>query len=323
MDMPVTTPAADPRALEALHKRLITVINSASGGANADSEAEAKAVFEAAGLPHAQVICVPAAEIDQALTHAVANADVLVVLGGDGTIRSAAAKSGGGAHYLIPLPGGTMNMLPKALYGQRPWRGALADTLANPQSHEVSGGKVGQHAFFVAALLGAPTLWADAREALREVHLVEATQRAITAARRSLSEPLSYAFGDTLSGSAEAVVLVCPLISKVMNEDERGLEAAAVDTLTAGEALRLGFHALFDDWRGDPSVKRAKVKTATVIGHGRVPVIVDGERFRMGRKVEIQFTPLAFRALIPAGDLEASTPTRAAPASEERLAPPG
>jgi hypothetical protein len=41
MDMPVTTPAADPRALEALHKRLIAVINSASGGANANSEAEA------------------------------------------------------------------------------------------------------------------------------------------------------------------------------------------------------------------------------------------------------------------------------------------
>jgi diacylglycerol kinase family enzyme len=138
-----------------------------------------------------------------------------------------------------------------------------------------------------------------------------------------LSEPLTYAFGDTLSGSAEAVVLVCPLISKMMSEDERGLEAAAVDTLTAGEALRLGFHALFDDWRDDPAVKRAKVKTATVTGHGRVPVIVDGERFRMGRKVEIRFTPLAFRALVPAGDLQAFTPARIAAASEQRLAPAG
>jgi hypothetical protein len=31
-----------------------------------------------------------------------------------------------------------------------------------------------------------------------------------------------------------------------------------------------------------------------------VPVILDGERVRMGRRVEIEFTPLAFRSLVPA-----------------------
>ncbi|MGI9169433.1 MAG: diacylglycerol kinase family lipid kinase, partial [Caulobacteraceae bacterium] len=122
------------------------------------------------------------------------------------------------------------------------------------------------------------------------------------------SEPLDYEFGDAARGSAEAVAVVCPLISKVMNEDERSLEAAALDPETAAGLLRLGFHALFDDWRQDPNVTRAKVKRLRVTGHGRVPVMVDGERVRLGRVVDIVFTPLAFRALVPAAPPESSTP---------------
>jgi diacylglycerol kinase family enzyme len=163
----------------------------------------------------------------------------------------------------------------------------------------VSGGMAGGHAFFVAALFGAPTLWADAREAAREGHLLEAAQKSVTAARRSLSEPLEYRFGDQ-SGSAEAVAIVCPMVSKVLDEHELCLEAAAIDTTTAGDALRLGFHALMDDWRLDPAVTRARITSATISGHGGLPVILDGERVKMGRKADVRFLPLAFRALAPA-----------------------
>ncbi len=297
--------SVDNPVAAALSKRVVTVLNTASGGWDAHTEAHAREIFAAAGLAHAQIISVAPAEIDAALTQAVATSEVLAVLGGDGTIRSAAAKCAAFSGYLLPLPCGTMNMLPKALYGARPWPQALADTLADPVAHEVSGGMAGEHAFFVAALLGAPTLWADAREEMRAGHLLEAAKRSVTAARRSLSEPLEYDFGEGARGRAEAVAVVCPLISKVMSEDERMLEAAAIDPETAAQALRLGFHALFDDWRRDPKVTRAKVRRLRVIGHGRVPVIVDGERVRMGRIVDIAFTPKAFCALAPAASEEA------------------
>ena len=295
----------DSRAAEALKKRVVAVLNPASGGVDTHAEARTKEIFTQAGLPHAEVVSAGPAEIDAALAKAVTEADVLVVLGGDGTIRAAAARCAGFAGFLVPLPGGTMNMLPKALYGTRAWPEALADTLADPHAHDVSGGMAGDHAFFVAALLGAPTLWTDAREAVRAGHLVEAVEKSLTAARRSLSEPLKYEFTPAMRGAAEAVAVVCPLISKVMNEDERMLEAAAIDPETAGEALRLGFHALFDGWREDPTVKRAKVKSLRVVGRGPVPAIVDGEKVRMGRVVDIRFTPLAFRALVPGAPEEA------------------
>jgi diacylglycerol kinase family enzyme len=289
----------DSRAADALKKRVVAILNTASGGWDAHAEARTKEIFAQASLPHAEVISAAPSEIEDAIDHAVASANVLVVLGGDGTIRSAASKCAGFPGFLMPLPGGTMNMLPHALYGARTWPQALTDTLANPEIHPVSGGQAGGHAFFVAALMGAPTLWADAREALRAGRVLEAAKRAVTAMRRSRAEPLEYVFSDTLHGGAEAVAVVCPLISKVMDENEPVLEAAAIDPETAGEALRLGFHALFDGWRQDPTVKRAKVRSLSVTGHGRVPVILDGERIRMGRRVNISFTPQAFRALVP------------------------
>lgn len=256
-------------------------------------------LLQNANIAGAKVLGAEPADIDRALDDAIAEAEILVVLGGDGTIRAAAEKLLGKNTMLVPLPGGTMNMLPKALYGERDWKTALADTLAAPDIHDVSGGKVGDHAFFVAALFGAPTLWAEAREAARGGHLIEAAQKSVTAARRSLSEPLEYVFGDK-SGSAEAVAVVCPLISKVLDEHERCLEAAAIDTPTAGDALRLGFHAIMDDWRLDPAVTRSKVKSATITGHGALPVILDGERVKIGREASVTFIPLAFRALAPA-----------------------
>jgi diacylglycerol kinase family enzyme len=283
-----------------LQERLVAILNTASGSFTPQAPAEVRAIFDGAGLPHGEVICASPAELDLALNEAVERADVLVVLGGDGTIRTAAERSGQSGNVLIPLPGGTMNMLPRALYGARGWQKALAETLANPELHCVSGGRAGPHAFFVAAIVGAPTLWADAREAVREKHFLEAGRRALTALRRGASEPLDYIFDGCLTGSAEAVAVMCPLISKVMDEDERMLEAAAIDARSAGEILRLGVNTLFNDWRADPAVVRAKVRKVVVTGHGRVPLTVDGELVRLGRRVEIAFTPLAFRSLVPA-----------------------
>ena len=297
-------PPSDSSASTVLRERLVAVLNTASGSFTPQAPAEVRAIFDAAGLAHGEVVCVSPLELDRVLDESVGRAEVLVVLGGDGTIRAAAEKSGHSDNVLIPLPGGTMNMLPRALYGTRGWQDALSETLTNPELHCVSGGRAGPLSFYVAAVVGAPTLWADAREAVRERHFIEAAKRAATALRRSRSEPLDYVFDGRVTGSAEAVAVMCPLISKVMREDENLLEAVAIDTRSAGEILRLGVNTLFNDWREDPSVARAKVRRVVIFGHGRIPLTVDGELVRLGRRVEIEFTPLAFRSLIPAGSGE-------------------
>ncbi len=278
---------------------VVGVLNTGSGGCDASAAARMDDIFSAAGLSRAEVVSVPPAQIDAALKRAAALADIVVVLGGDGTIRSAAAHCSDAGKLLVPLPGGTMNMLPHALYGAIAWHDALADTLADPCVRNISGGRASREPFFCAAVIGAPSLWADAREALRRLDVVEATKRAVTALRRHADEPLEYRLGDGPPGKAEAVAVICPLVSRAMGHDEPSLEAAAIEPVAAMALVRLALHAMFDDWRNDPAISLAKVTTIDVRGHGRVPVILDGESVRMGRIVRVEFVPLAFRALVP------------------------
>jgi diacylglycerol kinase family enzyme len=64
--------------------------------------------------------------------------------------------------------------------------------------------------------------------------------------------------------------------------------------------FRLAYNAVFDDWRADPAVRLEKVRTARIAGHGRIPALVDGERIRLGRLVNVRFEPRAFTAVVPA-----------------------
>jgi diacylglycerol kinase family enzyme len=275
------------------------VLNCESAVCDANTAGRIGEIFAQAGLARPQVVSVGPAGLDRALDQAAATAEVVVVLGGDGTARTAATKCGAAGKLLIPLPGGTMNMLSHALYGAVSWEAALTSALAASRVHDVSGGTVEGEQFFCVAILGAPSLWADAREAIRRGRLFEALKRSVTAVRRS-GEVLHYELGERLSGAAEAVVVICPLVSKAMQGDERSLEAAALDPTTAAAMFSLALSAILDNWRGDPSVSRTRVKTVRVSGHGRVPVILDGEKVYMGRTVSITFVPVAFRAIAPA-----------------------
>jgi len=283
---------------EDLTGRVVAVFNTGSGSCDASSESHARKIFAGAGLHGVEIHVVDPANIGNALKTAVVSADVLVVLGGDGTIGSAASLCGVSGPYLIPLPGGTMNMLPKALYGPVDWQSALKATLARPKSKNVSGGDAEGHRFYCAAILGAPSLWADAREAARDGDLIEAAKRAVTATRRSLSDAIEYEFGD-MTGSAEAVAVICPLISQDMDCEDAALEAVALDPNSAASLFGLAFHAAFDGWRNDASVTRAKVRCVAVRAHGEIPVILDGEKVQIEREVRITFLPRAFQAIVP------------------------
>ncbi len=284
---------------DALSGHVVAVLNTGSGSCDETSADQARGVLDQAGVGAAEIVSVGPAELGGALQGAVASADVLIVLGGDGTIGTAAGLcSGPSAPYLIPLPGGTMNMLPKSLYGAENWTDALAAVLASPVEQKVSGGDLAGHRFYCAAILGAPSLWADAREAAREGHLLEAAQRAVTATRRSLSDPVEYDFGST-SGSADAVAVICPLVSQALSDDERSLEAVALDLETATGLFGLAFHAAFDGWRNDASVTRVKTRNVRVDGHGDLPVLLDGEKLEIGGSATISFVPVAFRAMVP------------------------
>lgn len=280
-------------------RRAEVIVNPKSGGVGPGAAADAEAILKRFGLD-AQIVETDANRVGADVEKAVsAGPDVVLVIAGDGTARTAASLAGPDGPLIAPLPGGTMNMLPKALYGTADWREALALALEHGTSRPVSGGEVDGRPFYVAAVLGAPALWAPAREAVREKKARLAFLYARRALRRAFSGPIRFKLDGVDYHRSEALTLLSPLVSKVM-EEPVGLEAAVLDIDNALQAFQLAASAVIRDWRDDANVTTRPILHARAWARRPIPAILDGEPTTLGREVEIEFKPVAFRALAPA-----------------------
>lgn len=292
--------AAEPLALtpHVALGRVIMLVNPASGGVGPDAPAQAEEILKEYGL-EATVMTLEGERFDEQVDAAfAAEPDVLLVLAGDGTAGTIASRAGPKGPLVAPLPGGTMNMLPKALYGTGDWKAALRLALSEGAEVSVSGGEVEGHVFYCAAILGSPALWAPAREAVREGDFGLAWTYARRALKRSFTGRMRYALDGGDSRRVEAMVFISPMISRAMDEPV-GLEAAAMSTHGAAEAIRLLAHAVFDDWRKDAAVRTRPTKRAVIRARSRIPAVIDGEPALLGREATVVFRPRAFRALAP------------------------
>lgn len=289
------TPRLTPRVAM---KRVTILVNPLSGGVGPQAADEAEAILSLYDF-EATVITLEGAKIpDQIAAALEAKPDVLFVLAGDGTARSVATRAGAKGPLIAPLPGGTMNMLPKALYGTGDWKLALRRALEEGAPQVVSGGVVEGEAFYCAAILGSPALWAPAREAMRTGKLKLAWIYGRRALKRAFTGRIRFSLDGAALRRAEALVLISPLISKAMVKCD-GLEAAAMNPSDAAQAFRLAAHALFDDWRHDPNVTTMPARWITVSARSKIPAVIDGEPMLLGRDASVTFLPRAFMALAP------------------------
>jgi len=274
------------------------VANLASGGVAKDAPEEIEKIFADHGL--AAHVCAPEThDLTNCLRAAIDSApDLLVVLAGDGTARTAAELCGPDGPVLAPLPGGTMNMLPRVLYGSRSWQDALTVALAEGTERVIGGGEIEGRPFLVAAVLGSPALWGPAREAARYREPLKALARARRAFRRAFTGRLRYAIEDEAREKAEALVFMCPHVSRVMADEDRALEAAALDVRGAADAFRLGVNALIRDWRDDPAVQNRPCRKARVWAAGGIPALLDGELVRLQTYAEVHYRPAIARMLV-------------------------
>lgn len=279
-------------------RRVEILVNPRSGSVGPKAAAECERLIQPFGL-EAHIVEAQPAQLTAAIEAAVkARPDLVVVLAGDGTARSAAALAGPDGPLIAPLPGGTMNMLPHALYGLVDWRAALKSALTEGCARPVAGGEVDGRPFYVAAMLGSPALWAPAREAMRTGKLWLAWLYARQAARRALHGKIRFRLDGGDRRTADALALLSPMISKAMT-DADSLEVAVMTFENAAAAMRLAARTLVADWRADPTIETARVNRLEVWSRAHIPAIVDGEPIRLGRRAEIVFKPIAFRALAP------------------------
>ena len=122
-------------------RHAVVLVNPLSGSVGPRAAAEVEAIMADYDLK-VQVVTLEGGGFDEAIAEAfAAKPDVIFVLAGDGTARSVASKARPDGPMIAPLPGGTMNMLPKALYGTADWKLALKRALEEGEAQPVSAAR--------------------------------------------------------------------------------------------------------------------------------------------------------------------------------------
>lgn len=281
-------------------RRVGALVNPAAGGVRPEAAERMREVLAELQLEDQRVIVAEPDQIEASLKELLAAPlDAVITLGGDGTARLAASLTHPDeGPALIVLPGGTMNMLPHALNGEVDWETALRAALLSGRPRTIVGGVANGEPFFVAVVFGSPARFAWGREAMRAGDPVSAFRRFRYALRRSFGRRLRVRADEGPPLRAEALAVLCPAFDKAL-EGPPGLEWAAIDPRGGFDLLRLGLHAVFDDWRQDPAVTARRCVSAQVSAASGIPAIVDGEPMDFRSPVRVELRCAAARVITP------------------------
>lgn len=112
----------------------------------------------------------------------------LLVLGGDGTLNSVLSRMEGWTGHVLPLPGGTANLLCRGLHGDSDPEAIVARFLAGELVTRRVPCVRGAGTIALAELLAGPgAKWADVREEMREGDVARIVESASEAAGESVS----------------------------------------------------------------------------------------------------------------------------------------
>ncbi|WP_188238032.1 diacylglycerol/lipid kinase family protein [Sphingopyxis sp. LK2115] len=243
------------------------VCNSQSGSHDRAMLDAIEAVCRERGAPLAATFALPDDAIPDAAELARRQIDLLIVWTGDGTINAAARNAAGWDGAILPLPGGTLNLLSKALHGDRKARDILADVLRGKGCRRpvpVVRSKDGDA--FITIVAGPATRWAEVRETMRRDGLIEASREAPDALDAMLNAP-----GVRIAGQDRD----WPAI--ILTPTARGIRADGIVAEGPADVLHHGLAWLGGDFRDGPSEHVATGDTIILESEAPISLEYDGE----------------------------------------------
>jgi len=251
---------------------------------------------------------VPPRALVPALDEAMAaKPDAILVLGGDGTARSAASHL---YHSRIPcafLPGGTMNILPKRLYGETPLEEVLS-ALAEGRIDEIDleTGLAGEETFFVAASFGFLPILAAAREQYRRgngpLDSFRIGARVLRFTERIFAADMLYRVPAGPIGRSKALLVSlgdADLLHPWRKPDTPldSLECVCLNIESWWSIAGLAIKALtLTDWRADSRVENFQTRELEVLGPS-LRLTLDGEPLRLKGPLTLRLAKTGLRAL--------------------------
>ena len=267
-------------------ERACLIVNAASGSNTPEACDALGSGLKAQGIAIARTVAVPDDALPTPAELDAAGISLVAIYTGDGTLRSALTglEEWGGA--VLVLPGGTTNLLSKALHGDRPFEEILAE-LPRMQRRRRPCLRSEAGAAVIEVVAGPGAKWSDVREGLREGDVAAVASTAVDAAQAS-------AGGST-------VVLSQPNLGKPegysgvrLTPTREGIEVEGYGAETIADYFAQGIALLRRDFRSGPHDDlgfHPSVRCVSVDG-SPIELMLDGERDCGGPEMQFSLAEL-------------------------------
>lgn len=243
------------------------ICNTQSGGHDEAVREQIEMLCRDHGTPLVATFALPDGDIPDATQLKLQRIDLLLVWTGDGTINAAATQAAGWDGAILVLPGGTLNLLSKALHGDRSAPEILTDTLQGKMRRStIPTIRSDTGTAFITVVAGPATRWAEVRETMRQDGIIEASRAAPEALDEMMNAPGVRVGAD---GKTYPAVILTPTPT--------GIRADGILTEGTGDVLRHGLAWLGGDFRDGPSEAIATGVTLVLESDETICLEFDGE----------------------------------------------
>lgn len=245
------------------------MITNASSGSHDVGRIEAvERMFRGAGRTISRRVTIGESRLPTGEEAREAGLSLAILHGGDGTISSAASALDGWDGDILVLPGGTMNLLSRALHGDLPVEEIARQAIEKPLPSAHVPTIVGEgHCALAGVIAGPTTIWGDVREQARHVDLA------------GLASTIPEALSETLSGDDIAVDGLDGGYQAVhLQPSGDGIAVRGVLARNAGHLLAHGWAWLSGDFREGPHVPLGILPELTLRGPRPMGLLIDGEK---------------------------------------------
>ncbi|HEX8302948.1 diacylglycerol/lipid kinase family protein [Sphingomonas sp.] len=255
------------------------ITNTNSGTATRAKCDALEAVFEERGLKLAGRTRFPDENLPEGSALDAAGVDTVVLFAGDGTINAALCALGEWEGDFLILPGGTMNLLAKALHEEMDPHKIIHAAHQAMKRMALPYVEAGEHRAFVGLILGPAAAWARAREAARKGRIWRMFSAVRSAWRRTFDRRGIRVEGARALGDRYQAVFVFPHLD--------GLDVAAVDARDWKSLAQLGWDWVTGDWVAAHAVTEARTQELRIGGDRPVLALFDGEPVNLGADEKI------------------------------------
>lgn len=308
-DLPAAVNDDDLPAETAPQQHYIVVVNNSAGSSSKFSEEALRAASPNATF---DVDSVAPEGLEAAFDKAfAAKPTAVIVVGGDGTARTAAVRAVQTGIPIIPMPGGTMNVLPKIIFGHADMVRAMSEIpRLEPQALDV--GRIGSDLFFLSVAVGLAGPMARVREAARSKNKIKRMAQSGSAFIRSIGPSLRHRVrwktpADKKWRKVHSLVIAIGDFDRVLAPDTEDhgsrFEVASLKVNSLWQLVAFGAAFLSGNWRKSERLQMVRTRHVNLKLAGRRPLVVlDGEPMRVAHadKVTLELGALPVLSL-PAG----------------------